>query len=287
MKRYHRPAAGFQFPVIGNLGFRILAVSLFALGIGIPAQSCGAEGDRRMKDSGASSRIFGIVTHLSEIGNRTSLEKQWEAAKWIEANLAMYGLKTRIEKYDFNGKTWPNVIAEKAGHDPAGGSVMLIAHLDSISREKGDAPGADDNGSGIAVLLEAARALSSVQNEKTIVFAAFSNEEHGAQGSRSFARKAKSGGRAIDAVINVDVVGYDFSGKWFSWDAIATHESYKYKAKSFGRMLHNYVRSLSAGVSAVKVVGRRHNGILVGKVSEIMQRTNGLAVRRIVDDDCG
>lgn len=89
--------------------------------------------------------------------------------------------------------------------------VVLGAHLDSLNLQvdpvTGRAPGANDDGSGIALTLEAARILSASKHRNTLVFVGFSGEEQGLNGSRALAQRAKNEGWDIEAMLNFDTVG--------------------------------------------------------------------------------
>ena len=110
-----------------------------------------------------------------------------------------------------------NVIGELPGTDPTAGYYLICAHYDAIgSRTKGGwnwrtdpAPGADDNASGVAAVLEAARVLSQVDLPWTVRFALWSGEELGLHGSREYAGRAGDDDDRILGVINIDMVGYN------------------------------------------------------------------------------
>ncbi len=93
--------------------------------------------------------------------------------------------------------------------------VLVTGHYDSRNSEildtKGDAPGANDDGSGTAVSLECARVLSKLKFPGTIVFLTVAGEEQGLYGSKHFAEYAKAQGWDIEAVLNNDIVGGDKS----------------------------------------------------------------------------
>lgn len=104
-----------------------------------------------------------------------------------------------------------NVVAILRGRTDPGRYVLLSGDIDSRVSDALDAtsesPGANDNASGIAAVLEAARVLSSHRPDASIVFAQLSGEEQGLFGGAILARKAKAEGWKLDAVINNDMVG--------------------------------------------------------------------------------
>jgi hypothetical protein len=118
-----------------------------------------------------------------------------------------------------------NVVAVLPGTDPAGRNRRFIisGHYDSTicttaqgqtSCVQGDtpAPGVNDDSSGIAVVLEAARILSQYEFPHTLVFVAFAGEEQGLVGSSLLAQKARRENWEIDALLNNDIVGNSLGG---------------------------------------------------------------------------
>ncbi len=95
--------------------------------------------------------------------------------------------------------------------------VLVTGHYDSRNSDtldtKGDAPGANDDGSGTAVSLECARVLSKLKFPATIIFLTVAGEEQGLNGSQHFAKMAKEQGWDIEAVLNNDIVGGDKSAE--------------------------------------------------------------------------
>ncbi len=104
-----------------------------------------------------------------------------------------------------------NVVAILRGAVEPKRHVMLTGDIDSrvsdVMNATADSPGANDNASGLAALLEAARILSKHRPNASIVFAALSGEEQGLFGGEIVARLAKQEGWRIDAVINNDMIG--------------------------------------------------------------------------------
>ncbi|MEO6991395.1 MAG: M20/M25/M40 family metallo-hydrolase [Candidatus Baltobacteraceae bacterium] len=104
-----------------------------------------------------------------------------------------------------------SVIATLRGDDPERGTIVLSSHYDSRNSDANDAtrdaPGADDNGSGTACVLEAARVLAALPLHATVVFATFDGEEQGLFGSEHFAKVLKDRGTVVEANLNNDIVG--------------------------------------------------------------------------------
>lgn len=122
-----------------------------------------------------------------------------------------------------------NVIGVIEGSNPAfaGQAVVVSAHYDHLGRGWPDAragdegkihPGADDNASGVAAILEVARLIKDLKPQRSIVFVAFSGEESGLQGARHYVAAAKAPGFPYPLSqtignLNVDTVGRLEKGK--------------------------------------------------------------------------
>lgn len=98
-----------------------------------------------------------------------------------------------------------NVVGTHSGTAYPDQMYIVGAHYDSL-----DNAGADDNASGVAAIMEAARVLSGYRFEKTIVFIAFDKEEHGLVGSRAYVEK--HGGDDVLAMVSMDMIAYNGSG---------------------------------------------------------------------------
>jgi leucyl aminopeptidase len=143
------------------------------------------------------------------------------AFEFVHDQLALWGYEDQatlfVEEYmpfDYDTETpWQNLIAVIPGTDPelAQQEILLTAHLDSITADvpEGVAPGADDNATGVATLLEAARVLKDYSFERTIKLVFFSGEERGLHGSRAYAAAHADELADVVGVINLDMFGYD------------------------------------------------------------------------------
>jgi Zn-dependent M28 family amino/carboxypeptidase len=104
-----------------------------------------------------------------------------------------------------------NVMAIQKGSSDPNRVVIISGHIDSRNSDpldaRGDAPGANDDGSGTAAVIEAARVLSQHKFSATIVYAVLSGEEQGLFGGKLLAETAKAKGWQVEAVLNNDIVG--------------------------------------------------------------------------------
>lgn len=105
-----------------------------------------------------------------------------------------------------------NVIATLKGTDPADDRIFIVSgHLDSRNKDvmdaEGGAPGANDDGSGVAAVIELARVMAKMEFSATVLFVAFTGEEQGLKGATYLADKAKTEGWNIAGVLNNDIVG--------------------------------------------------------------------------------
>ncbi|MBM3280098.1 MAG: M20/M25/M40 family metallo-hydrolase [Candidatus Handelsmanbacteria bacterium] len=123
-----------------------------------------------------------------------------------------------VEPFRIEGdSTMYNVVGLLYGTDPQAGYYLVCAHYDAIgARSRGGwdwrvdpAPGADDNASGVALVLEAARVLAGQSFPWSIRFVAFSGEELGLWGSRHYATQAVERGERIIGVLNFDMIGFN------------------------------------------------------------------------------
>lgn len=173
----------------------------------------------------SEQQLIAYVQQLQEFYTRNSFsDTQREdrgigaARNWIYREFERVGggrLQLRFEDFPltFEGvsSTQRNVVATLPGIGNHPGSIVVGAHYDSRVGSATDgttySPSANDNGSGIALLLELARLLSSRSWNQTIIFVAFSAEEQNTAGSRYFVTNSILSGVQIDLMLNNDAVG--------------------------------------------------------------------------------
>ncbi len=135
----------------------------------------------------------------------------WQAAQWIKSGFEAAGLDASFHRWDtYCG---PNVIAELRGTQHPENIYVVCAHYDTYHElDQLHAPGCDDNASGTAAVMMAARVLSQYQFGSTLRFIAFSGEEQWMLGSDAYVRRARQLGENIVAAINWDMILHP------SWD---------------------------------------------------------------------
>ena len=121
---------------------------------------------------------------------------------------ASYGLEPSFHYYSHSG-TRRNVIGTLPGVVEPEKVVYITGHFDSISEDpENHAPGADDNGSGTAAFLEAARVLSQYAFHYTLKFVGFNSEEQGLIGSENYVADIAAQGEDVVACFNYDMIAY-------------------------------------------------------------------------------
>ncbi len=134
-----------------------------------------------------------------------------EAASWALEQFKAYGLAAEIVPFQVRGTELPNVVAEITGSDHPEQIYIVGAHIDSISWNRSQAPGADDNASGSAGVLEMARILGGRRSASTVRFLLFSGEEQGLYGSKAYVKQLQQKGELqnVKAMLNLDMISFD------------------------------------------------------------------------------
>lgn len=163
-------------------------------------------------ESELRSRLENHVTHLAlQIGERNvwRYAELEAAATYIHDSFRELGYLPDIQAYASQGKTVKNIAIERIGNTLPQEIVVVGAHYDSVF----GSPGANDNGSGVAALLELARLLKGKQMNRTVRFVAFVNEEPPfsyteEMGSRVYATQARKRSERISAMLSLETIGY-------------------------------------------------------------------------------
>ena len=164
------------------------------------------------------------VEKLVSFGTRHTLSSQTDpkrgigaALNWTKGQFESFGLPTERPCDTFTGRRIPtptrvcDMIAIQRGTERPNDVVIITGHIDSRVTDPmnatADAPGANDDGSGTAAVIEAARVLSKHRFPGTIVYGALSGEEQGLYGGKVLAAYAKAQGWNVIANLNNDIVG--------------------------------------------------------------------------------
>ena len=156
-----------------------------------------------------------LRTHVQrlagDIGERNMFHPQAlsRAAAYIEQTWQIQGYSVERQEYQTRGETIANLAVSRAGTDPLAGIIVVGAHYDSVV----GSPGANDNGTGVAALLEIARQLTARKLCRTVHLVAFVNEEPpffktASMGSRVYAKMARARGDDIRAMLCLETIGY-------------------------------------------------------------------------------
>ncbi len=165
-----------------------------------------------------------MIGHLDEIS--TALQTRYyntsgmvAASQYAFDRFSDYGLDDfYFDDFNYNGYAIRNVVGVKTGNLYPDEIYMVCGHLDSTSPQHDTlAPGAEDNGSGSAGVLEAARLLAPLETEATVYFVCFTAEEQGLVGSTHLAQIADQENWDLRGVLNMDMVGFDTAGPLDIW----------------------------------------------------------------------
>jgi hypothetical protein len=159
------------------------------------------------------SSFQAVLAQLTAYPTRHSTSSHFDdAAAWAQGELDAIGYVTSVQPFSWTTGASSNLVAERAGQSPPPRSLVLVtAHLDSVNTAGGPtapAPGADDNASGCAALLQLARVFSDHPATHDLRLVLFGGEEQGLRGSAAYVDglSAEERGRIV-AVINMDMVG--------------------------------------------------------------------------------
>jgi len=159
-------------------------------------------------------RIREHIRALEGVRHRvTAPEALRQAADYIHGSLCALPYEVELRPFTYDGAEYQNIVATRLGASQPDKRVLVIAHYDTVE----DSPGADDNASSVAVVLEAARVLQGVEFERTVQLVAVNLEERQHEGSldeaalfgsRALAADAEKQGWDIEGVIVLDTIAY-------------------------------------------------------------------------------
>jgi len=150
------------------------------------------------------------IQWLVDFGTRYSYApNHYDVARSIRDAFTELGLPAILQRYTLDGRTMWNVEAIQTGSVHPDSFVIICGHFDSYSDyPMTEAPGADDDATGVATVLTAAEILSQHTFDYSIRYVCFSGEEQGCKGSFFYANRAQKNELGIVGVLNFDMVGY-------------------------------------------------------------------------------
>ena len=157
----------------------------------------------------SQQNVIDKVTAFANLGVKfRGTEAQANALEWLKDQYESFGyLPSQIveDPFTYSGTTCKNLVVTKAGTVYPNKFVIVCGHYDTVN-----GPGANDNGSGVTAILEAARVLQNVPTEYSIKFIHFAGEEDGLRGSQHYVNNVVNGTSPkmdIRLVFNIDQVG--------------------------------------------------------------------------------
>ncbi|MGN6228194.1 MAG: M20/M25/M40 family metallo-hydrolase [Dyella sp.] len=211
-----------------------IAFSTLGTGAPLPAQELAQPHEQpalhALATAPSEAQLHDAIAHLVGFGTRHTLSDTKSdkrdigaARRWVKAQFEAISrdcggcIEVVTPSQVFSGERIPtstevmDVVAIKRGSSDPKRVIVMSGHLDSrvtdIMNTTSDAPGANDDASGVAALMEAARLLSKQDNRATLVFAALSGEEQGMYGGKVLADYAVAQGWQVEADLNNDIVG--------------------------------------------------------------------------------
>jgi len=156
-----------------------------------------------------------LIRHVAALAGEIGERNVWRpeamaaAAAYIQGSLEEAGYTVNVQPFASRGQSVANIEAVLPGHAAVDEIIVVGAHYDSVA----DSPGADDNASGVAAMLELARLLAASTLPRSVRFVAFANEEapffYGDEmGSNRYAAHAQAHGERIVAMLSLETLGY-------------------------------------------------------------------------------
>lgn len=187
-----------------------------------PILGCTQQDIQKLVDNVSEAKIREYETNLvdnkalpgaDEKGTRyVTKQGNIDAINYIKSHFDSIGVQNYLQPYTYSGLNLNNAIAKVTGKDP-NSYYVIGGHMDAMSPSKDPAPAADDDGSGTALAMEAARVLKDFAPclKVSIEFAAFNGEEIGLTGSAAYVKNL--GSKKILGYFNSDMVGTPDSGQ--------------------------------------------------------------------------
>ncbi len=177
----------------GNYIFKLVADDLYEIDI------------QELVDQVDSTLLHTDLEFIQGIRHRdTGLDHLEEVRDMITSRMESFGYSPETQAFNYSNFTGENYIANDLGTESQDEVYILCGHYDTVF----NSPGADDNGSAIAGMLEAMRLLSPYRFKKTVRFIAFDLEEPGLKGSIDYVTNGVPSSDEISGVLDFEMIGY-------------------------------------------------------------------------------
>ncbi len=209
------------------------------------------------------------IKNLSEYLRQVSRERNLftnpvsldEVHRYLKEKFLLWGLEVREDQFSYTGRVFSNLVA-RVDQDSKQPRFILGAHFDAVP----GSPGADDNASGVAALLEAARLYASLSDRgpRNVEFVAFNLEEYGMVGSQAYAQKLKRQGIPVLGMLSLEMIGY------------TSRENGSQKMPFFLKPFYPDVGNF------IGLVANTRSKTFLERVKEIFQSVEGLPVESLI-----
>jgi Zn-dependent M28 family amino/carboxypeptidase len=249
-------------------------ITLTTLGIFLFLTGCTAGsrvGEQTQAALSTEERLYEDVRVLSvEYADRSSENRGVlnDSGVWVGQRLASMGYSVDLEQVnEANPRRGFNVVAQLTGISRPDEIIVIGAHYDA----EVNTPGADDNASGVAAMLELARRFVDEPMDRTVRWVGFTNEESsnsagGVMGSFAYARGAKSRNEAVVAMMSLEMLGY--------YDETPGSQTYPFDQSMAARL----GMDLPDTGDFIGVVGRLEDADLVRQIGASMKRSGRASI---------
>ncbi len=193
-------------------------------------------------------RIRDHIDAIDEPRNAFAEPGQLQATvDYVQGQLASFGYPVTLDPVTFGSATFPNIIGVQEGTSCPERVFIVGAHYDSVSVT----PGADDDASGVAGMLEIARALAGVPLPATVWFTGFTMEEDGLVGSRHMAQQEAASGTPIVGMFSLEMIGYTIPEQGLDSIVVLGNDASVRLVDAFKRAQDSYVPDLRVAAGTV------------------------------------
>lgn len=240
-----------------------------------------------------AERWFQTMSTLSSFNRNSYSAQLFSARDWIRDRF----VESKLTPSDFNFElsnitsctptpapvTLPNIVGRKQGTTLPDEWVVIGAHFDSRNASRCDGvvnvqPGANDNASGCAGVIELARVFANVATQRSMLFMCFSGEEQGLVGSRRYVDALVASGdiSKVKLMLNMDMIGFDPNGT--NTARIESRTQFQSLINRFSSAAATYAPELAIITNSNASAGSDHWHFLQAGVPAVVTWENGASI---------